>query len=278
MKFNTLLFGTAGIPISTNPRDTINGIKQVNELKLGGMELEFVHSVNIKEDKTQEVKKTAIDNNVILTCHGQYYINLNSLEKAKLEASKQRICNAGKIADMCGGYSLVFHAGFYQQQTKEQTYETIKKAMKEIIKKFQDQGIKIWIRPETTGKPKQWGTTEEIVQLSKEIEQVMPCIDFSHLHARTNGKYNTTEEFKEILDLLEKELGRTALENMHIHLSGIEYTEKGEKNHLILKESDLNYKELLKTWKEYKIKGIVICESPNIEQDALLLQKTYNSI
>lgn len=278
MKFNTLLFGTAGIPISTNPRDTINGIKQVNELKLGGMELEFVHSVNIKEDKTREVKKTAIDNNVILTCHGQYYINLNSLEKAKLEASKQRICNAGKIADMCGAYSLVFHAGFYQEQTKEQTYETIKKAIKEIIKKFQDQGIKIWVRPETTGKPKQWGTTEEIVQLSKEIEQVMPCIDFSHLHARTNGKYNTASEFRYILDLLEKNLGRNALDNMHIHLSGIEYTEKGEKNHLILKESDLNYKELLKTWKEYKIKGIVICESPNIEQDALLLQKTYNSI
>ena len=65
---------------------------------------------------------------------------------------------------------------------------------------------------------------------------------------------------------------------MHIHLSGINYGDKGEKNHLILQESDLNYKDLLKVWKEFKIKGCVVCESPNIEDDALLLQKTWHKI
>ena len=65
---------------------------------------------------------------------------------------------------------------------------------------------------------------------------------------------------------------------MHIHLSGIAYREKGEKNHLVLKDSDLNYADLLRAWKAFNLKGVVICESPNIEKDALLLQKTYKSL
>ena len=103
----------------------------------------------------------------------------------------------------------------------------------------------------------------------------MPCVDFSHLHARSNGKFNTRNEFQQVLEEIEKVLGRDGLENMHIHLSGIAYSEKGEKNHLKLEESDMNYKDLLKVWKEFKIAGVVICESPNVEEDALLLKNEF---
>ena len=106
----------------------------------------------------------------------------------------------------------------------------------------------------------------------------MPCIDFSHLYSRTIGKNNTKQEFQQILTGLEKGLGKEALNNMHVHISGIAYGEKGEKNHLLLKESKFNYKDLLKELKEFKCKGVVTCESPNIEKDALLLQETYKKI
>ena len=57
----------------------------------------------------------------------------------------------------------------------------------------------------------------------------------------------------------------------------IAYGEKGEKHHLILKESDFNYKDLLKALKDFKCEGVLISESPNIEQDAMLMQETYNA-
>ena len=63
---------------------------------------------------------------------------------------------------------------------------------------------------------------------------------------------------------------------MHIQAQGVEYTGKGERRHMNIKESNLRYKDLVKSWKDYKIKGVVICESPNIEEDSLLLQKEYN--
>lgn len=277
MSLDKLRFGTAGIPITAPKRDTINGIAFVRELGLECMELEFVRSINITIDRTKEIAETAKKNDVVLTCHAPYYINLNSKEKPKIYASIKRIIDSAKILDACDGYSVCFHPAYYGGMEKEKTYETVLENIKKIVKHAQDLGLKIWIRPETTGKPSAFGDYEECVKLAEEVEQVLPCIDFSHLHARTNGGFNTFEEITKVLNYVEKKLGKNALNNMHIHYNGINYTEKGERNHLNLKESDANYKEVLKAWKEYNIKGCVISEAPNIEQDALLMQKTYGN-
>ena len=270
-----LLFGTAGIPISTKPSTTINGIKRVKELKLSCMELEFVRGIYLKENKTEEIKQLSKKENIILSCHAPYYINLNSEDKKKYHASISYIVNSAKIASLCNCYSVCFHAGYYQKQPPEKVYTKIKQAIKEIISKVKQFDNKIYIRPEISGKVSQFGNLNEIIKLSKEIEQVQPCIDFAHQHARTIGEYNTKKDFKETLTQIEKHLGRYSLNNMHIHLSGINYTNKGERNHLTLKECKLNYKDLLKVFKEFKIKGVVISESPNIEKDALLMKEIY---
>jgi len=65
---------------------------------------------------------------------------------------------------------------------------------------------------------------------------------------------------------------------MHIHIAGIEYGEKGEIRHLNLKDSDLNYKDLMKAFKDFKLKGVVVSESPNIEKDALMTKKIYEKL
>ena len=273
-----LLFGTAGIPLSANPRTTADGIKHVRKLGLGSMELEFVHSVNISKEKAPEIKKIAEENNIILTCHAPYFINLNSLEEAKVKASIERILNSARILNLCGGYSVAFHPGFYMGQEPKKVYEAIKENLKLIVKTLKNEGNNIWIRPETTGKETQFGNVDEILQLSEEFDNVMPCIDFAHFHARTNGKYNSYGEFASILEKIEKILGKKGLENMHIHITGIAYGPKGEKHHLNLEESDLRYKELLKALKDFKCKGVVTCESPNIEEDALMMKKVYEKL
>lgn len=273
-----LLFGTAGIPIATNPRETLNGIKAVKELGLNAMELEFVQSVNISKEKAQLVKEAAANNSVVLTCHGQYFINLNSLEEAKIIASRKRILDNARRAYEAGAWSICFHMAFYMKHDPVKVYDKVKTELKLLSKQLQDEGNKIWLRAETTGKKTQFGDLKETLKLSQEIEGIMPCIDFAHLHARDNGKWNTYEEFSSILSDVEKHLGKNGLENMHIHIAGIEYSEKGERRHLELQKSDMNYKELVRAWKDFKIKGVVISESPNIEKDALLLQKIYVSI
>ncbi len=109
------------------------------------------------------------------------------------------------------------------------------------------------------------------------MEGILPCIDFSHLHALT-GKYNSLDEFASILARVEDKLGREGLDNMHIHVSGIEYSDKGEKKHLVFSESDFKYKELAQAFCDFDIKGMVISESPNLETDAMALKKEYERI
>lgn len=274
MNYTKLNFGTAGIPVSCQG-NILDGLRRVRELGLSALELEFVRSVNIKEEKAKLVRKAAKENAIELTAHGQYYINLNSLDEAKMKASIERVISAARIADLCGAKSVTFHAAYYMKEDSRKVYNTVRNNIREILRCLHEQNITITLSPETTGKPSQFGTIPELVELAQELEEVRLCIDFSHLYARSLGKVNSYDSFSDVLAIVENKLGRDQLNNMHIHTSGIEYGNSGEKNHVNLKECPLKYKDLVQVWKDYRIKGVVISESPNIEEDALLLKKTY---
>ena len=277
-KTGGLLFGTGGVPVSAKSRSTEAGIERIAELGLGCMEVEFVQGVKMSPQVAASVGELAARKNVVLTAHGPYFINLNAVEPQKVHMSKERILQTARIAALFGARSITFHAAFYLKSTPAETYAVVKKHLQEVVNILRKEGNKVTISPEVTGKPSQFGTLEELLQLSSEIEGVLPCIDFSHWHALT-GQANSYQEFLAMLDRVEKKLGRRALDNMHIHLSGIAYGNKGEIKHLMLPDSDFQYAELLKALKERKAKGVVICESvPYLEQDALLLQQTYREL
>ena len=274
--FDRLNFITAGMPLRTGKGSYPAAFDILKEMKLDGMELEFVHGVRMNDDHRAFVKEQSKD--FVITAHGPFYINLNSKEEDKIDASVQRIIDTASVAQQAGAFSITYHAAFYMGGDKQTVYNQVKKQTKRIIDVLEREKINVWVRPETTGKATQWGDIDEIVNLSKEFEQVLPCVDFSHLHARTAGQYNTYDEFSYVLEKIGKEIGQYALENFHGHLAGIEYTAKGERQHLNLEESDMNYKDLLKVLKEFNVKGAIVCESPNIEDDCKLLKDFYTAL
>lgn len=270
-----LNFVTAGMPLKTGKGSYPEAFQVLRDMNLDGMELEFVHGVRMSDLSRDFVKNNS--ENLVLTAHGPFYINLNSKEEDKIDASVQRIIETAQVAQEVGAYSITYHAAFYMGKDKEEVYKQVSAQTQRILNALGN-GLKVWIRPETTGKATQWGDFEEIIRLSKEYEHVLPCIDFSHIHARTGGEYNTYDEFAHVLDRIGKELGTFALENFHAHLAGIEYTSKGERQHLNLEESDMNYKDLMKALKDFGVKGAIVCESPNIEEDAALMKEYYLSL
>lgn len=273
-----LLFGTGGTPNSTPlPRSTVAGIERIAELGLGCMEIEFVYGVHMSKETALQVAEVATKLNVKLTAHAPYYINLNSAEMDKVKASQYHILQTARIAGLCGAESIAVHAAFYGGESPEKVYRTVKQYLNEVLERLAEEGNKVWIRPEVMGKGSQFGTIEELVNLSAELPMVLPVIDFAHWHART-GKHNTYDEFAAVLEQIKQKLGRKALDNMHMHISGIKYGLKGELKHLNLQESDFNYPELMRALKEYEVGGFAICESPNLEDDALLLKRTYENL
>ena len=274
--FNKLNFITAGMPIKTGKGSYNEAFGVLKEMSLDGMELEFVHGVRMKDEHRTFVKDMSKD--FVVTAHGPFYINLNSKEEEKIDASVQRIIDTASVASQAGAFSITYHAAFYMGGDKETVYNQVKTQTKRIMDVLEREKINVWVRPETTGKATQWGDLDEIIRLSNDFEMVLPCIDFSHLHARSGGEFNTYDEFSRILEKLGKEVGQYAIENFHGHLAGIEYTAKGEKQHLNLEDSDMNYKDLLKAMKEYGVKGALVCESPNIEEDCKLLKTYYEQM
>jgi deoxyribonuclease-4 len=268
---NTLLFGISGLPIGDGTQKFIykTGIQYLKELGLDAMELPFVRSVNITDKNKDAVLSSKTQNDFYLSAHGSYFINLNAEEDEKVEKSIERIIHGAEGLKKVEGRSLVFHPGFYLKDSKEETFNTIK----ENLSRLPYFGVDY--RLETTGKGTQFGSLEENVQLCKEVSICKPCIDFSHLHARDNGALKHYDDFARILDYIGNELGDEALKDMHIHISGINYSQKGEKNHLPFEESDFNYKACMEAFHKFQIKGCIICESPMLEKDALLIKNYY---
>jgi len=250
----------------------------VAELGLDCMELAFVRRVSMGLDKAAQVKALAQGLGVRLTVHAPYYINLNSPEPEKIEASKTRMLQAARVGYACGAESICIHAAFYMKADPEVVYQQVKAGFSEVVEILKKEGVAVWMRPEVMGKLSQFGTVAETVRLSNEVTGVLPLVDFAHLHARSIGEFNTYEEFCQVLQQMKDGLGQDALKRLHLHVSGIDYGPKGERKHLFLEESDFNYHDLLRALKDYDCKGFVICESPNQEDDALLLKQTFEAL
>lgn len=278
MRFERLLFGTAGVPNSTPKKNNpIEGVRQIHALGLDCMQLEFAHGVRMKEEVSSGLRKVSYELGVPLTSHGPYYINLNAREQDKIDSSVERIIQTAKISDLCGAESMTFHAAFYMKDSPYDVFDLVEKSLSVIEERLGRLDIEIELRPELTGKTSQFGSLDELITLTKSINSCSPCMDFSHLFART-GSYNTEEEFGEVLTRLQQELGPDCLNNMHIHISGISSNSKGDLKHLNLDDSKFNWQGLVRALKKYDCKGYVVCNSPNLEEDAIKLKQFYHSL
>ncbi len=278
MQFERILFGTAGVPNSTVKKNNpVDGVKRIHELGLDCMQLEFAHGVRMKEEVSSALRKVSYELNIPLTSHGPYYINLNAREQDKIDSSVERIIQTAKISDLCGAESMTFHAAFYMKDSPYDVFDLVEKSMNVIEERLSRLDIEIELRPELTGKTSQFGSLEELISLTKSVGSCQPCMDFSHLYART-GEYNSYEGFKNVISTIQEEIGAKATDNMHIHISGISCNSKGDLKHLNLEQSDFNWRELLKALKDTNCRGYMICNSPNLEKDAKMLKDYYMSL
>lgn len=274
----SLIFGTAGVPARTKGQGTDAGVREVARLGLGCMELEFVKGVHMNTALAARVRSVAEELGVRLSVHAPYWINLNAKEKQKLLRSEAYILDSARVGFAAGAKDIVFHPAFYTGDDPESVHKRVRESLSGIHETLSSEGVDVILRPETTGKPSQYGSVEELVRLSSELPGVFPCVDFAHLHARSGGAMNTEKEFHIVLDAIEKGLGPPALQNMHIHISGIVYTARGEREHIPLEESEMNWRGVISVLHERGVSGTIISESPILEDDALLMKSFYEGL
>lgn len=271
-----MLFGTAGVPHSAAGGDSISGIERIKELGLQAMELEFVRGVHMNAATAKEVRKAAAANNVMLRVHAPYFINLNSNEKKKLEDSKKRILLSAEIGEIAGAKIVTFHPAYFQGQEKGEVLQRVAGEISDIAEGIEKQGWRIKLAPETTGKGSQLGSLQETIEICRQVKGVQPMVDWSHLHARENGRFKSKADFLKVIE----EIPEKFLQDLQMHVSGINFSANGERNHMNLQEkgNTFNFKWLLEALHEKKAGGCIISESPNLEGDALLMQEYWGTL
>lgn len=254
--------GIAGIPQAKKGKGMDAGIRYLSEIKLDAMEVQFVRGIFMDSDAAKMVGETAKEVGIKLSVHAPYYINLAG-SKETIEKSKKFIINSALRASEMSANIVVFHAGYYSKN--ENTFELIKSACEEIKDKIEK---KLLLGLETAGRRSQFGTLDEIIKITSEVEGTVSVIDFGHIHARGNGSLKSKSDFEEVLD-------RFDCDDLHIHFSGVEYGNGNEKKHIPV-DDEPSFEHLAEVLMERGYNVTVICESPLLEVDALKMKEIIN--
>ena len=246
MKFQIRL-GPAG-----SDGNTMKGIQHAKEIGLHALEIEFTHGVNMSNELAKEAGELAEKLGIKLSIHAPYFINMASEDKDKIENSKKRLLLCCEKAFHLKAKHVVFHAGYYGKRGKEEVYQIMKEEINDLMKRNNYKEVKLSC--ETAGKMGSFGNLNELLRLREEIG-IDICVDFGHVYAIQQGHIDYSEVLKHFKG-----------KHLHAHFTGIEYGEKGEKNHIPTGKD--NWKELLSHLpKDKEIR--IINESPTMVEDAV---------
>lgn len=260
-------------------KSTWQAPKWLHDLGLNAFEYSFGRGVRLTQATAEKIGAEAQANQVYLSVHAPYFINLAGEGEEKFEKNLMYLEQSAQAAQNLGATRVVFHPGACAKMDRRVAFENTMESFKKILTMLEEKGYgNLIFCPETMGKINQIANLEEVAQLTNLAENVIPTIDFAHLHARTIGGIRTKQDYIEILDFLENTIGTEKTKKIHVHFSHIEYTKAGEKMHRRFEETDFgpDYVPLCELFYERKMCPTVICESNGTQAlDAKQMLEAY---
>jgi deoxyribonuclease-4 len=266
---NLVRFGPAGYP--ADARGKLERVFQILvDAGMNALEYAAVHGLRTSEEKASQIGTLARENKISMSLHAAYYVSLASKSPQIRERSRQRLIKALLFAPSMAVKRIVFHPGTYGGMSKEDAYSVIKDSLQSVWEEAGHQGGGAFLAPEIAGKLSMFGSIEQIIKLCQDVEGCIPTIDWAHLYARRQGELEEKNDYLKVIEQFERELGDLFLENMHFHISGISFTEKGEASHQSFGgEWGPDLYPLMELVNEVGYKPTFICESPNPIRGAL---------
>lgn len=272
-------FGPAGVPPAFRElkRPTEEVPKYLHEEGLSAFEYQAVRwgpKPQMTKEAAEKLGINATQQDIWLSLHGSYFINFCGKTET-VEASKKRLIACVTAASWMGAHSVVFHPGFYGKKSPKEALQCCLKAMNEVVDSMRTLGMPhMYLAPETTGKPSQLGSLDEILTLCEKVELTLPTIDWAHIHARGKGKLKNIDDFREVIDAVEKRLGSDTVKNLHCHYTHVEFTEKGERRHHTMDELEYgpDFEPIAVLISELDLKPVIISESPILHVDSLKMR------
>ena len=278
-------FGTAGLDANFTQqgfKKTIEAPIYLEKMGLDAFEYQCGRGVRISEKAAMEFGAACKAKNITLSLHAPYYISMSSLEEEKRLNSIGYILDSAKAVKAMGGSRVIFHSGSCAKIPRDVALAKAVDTMQRIMQALDENGLgDITVCPETMGKVNQLGSLSEVMALCKVDDRIIPCIDFGHLNARDLGCIKTIEDYKNIIETMENEIGTDRTKVFHSHFSKIEYTTGGEKRHLTFEDTlyGPEFEPLMEIIARKNLSPTIICESDGTQGiDAAQMKAYYKSI
>jgi deoxyribonuclease-4 len=195
-----------------------------------------------------------------------------ALDKGELlEKSMNNVLGSGSIAHDMGAKYVVIHGGFYGRKSKKEALKLVKGNVRKLRNAYVKKKLKPRIALEVAGKQKLFGSLDEVLEVCKSVKDVVPALDFSHIHARCDLCLRSKEDFADVLARVKRTLKRR---QFYIYVSGAKYSGNDEITHTPLKKSELKINPAIECIAEKKYDAFIIANSPILEHDALSIKNT----
>lgn len=278
----TIRFGPSGNSLSfyqEGHKSSVEAPGWLAEMGLNAYEYSCAKGVKIKETTATKIGQEAYKNGIALSIHAPYYINMASIDPKKRCNSIQYIMQSLQVARWMGAKRVVFHPGSCGKTDRKKALTRALETMRGAIEEADRCGFgDIVLCPETLGKKNQLGSLEEVLEICRLDDRLLPTIDFGHIHAYTGGGLKTKDDFEAVLDAIEGVLGFEYIKNLHVHFSRVEYTKGGEKKHWTFADTQYGpeFEPLAEVLVKRKLQPIIICESRGtMAEDAMEMRKIY---
>jgi len=278
-------FGPGGNSVSfynEGYKSTIDAPKWLSKKGLEIYEYECGQGVRISEETAKKFGEEAKKYGIEVSVHAPYFISLASEEEEKRNNSINYILQTLKVAKAMGGKKIVVHPGSCSKRDRREAFYLACETMKRAVEAAKENGFAdMIICPETMGKINQIGTVDEIIEMCKLDDMLVPTIDFGHVNAREMGSLKTEEDYENIIVKMIDELSFDKVKHFHMHFSKIEYTKGGEKRHLTFEDAVYgpDFEPLARVLKKYNLEPTIICESDGtMAEDALTMKEMYYSL
>ena len=274
-------FGPSGAPT----RFYDEGHKTTEEMPLwvkqNGLdcfEYSFGRGVNLGEAKAKSIAEAFKKENIEISVHAPYFINLATPEKDKAENSFNYILSSAVVGRIMGANRVVFHPAAQGKESRETAVNRTIARLIELKSIIEERGFTdMKFCPETMGKIAQIGTIEEITHFCTLADFYYPTVDFGHVNAREQGSLKTKEDYIVRLKYMMNLLGYEKVNDMHVHFSKVEYTAKGEKRHLTFEDTIFgpDYKPFIEAIVELNLHPYIVSESAGTQADDAKTMKDY---
>lgn len=282
---NFIKFGPSGNSASFYSegfKHSVDAPRWLNGLGLKAYEYSFGKGILMSTKTAAELGANALKYGIEISAHAPYYINFANTDDSMIMKSIDYCLRSLRMVELFNGSRVVVHPAAQGKMERKDAVYTAGRNLVKLAEVIHENNLNGKIALETMGKIRQIGTVKEITEFCRIDDVFIPCVDFGHLNARTQGEISADPgEYRRILDDIGGALGEDKMKNIHIHFSKIKYGAGGEVCHLTFDDYQYgpDFEPLMRVLYEYGATPVVICESDGtMAEDALKMQNFYNAL